>query len=703
MSNMARPQTSRVSLSCLSALALMTATFVTGCAPTTEGVQSPREHDPCVAPLAVLATTVLERDKGQPGEAVVPFEIDPEKYSSTPTGGFPVCVVVTNLNEKPRVIASGSFTIDDIEVFGPSAFNENTAGAMALHELEPGPHELRARLASAPGASVRVQVLMGSARPLPTGPNVGSVLIVPDKETVLSLGGATFTFPPGAVDVPVTVTAIEVSELYAPGNRFVLLPDGMQFEQPFQVELPYDPQRFLSMESTLLEVDSFEIRCGSEWMETSMDFLKSIASTVADYLTSCQLDTPTPRGAPVAGGILWRKPNRNLIVQEIPLGRVGYRVAIKSTPQPGATEPERRRKLRAVTSLLDGTIGDYVGINLSQWAAGNGKGCNLPNVDCGVPNEEERGVGLLVESVFSSNVPGAEHVRYLAPEIDEDGKSGKNYFILIRGGAAGDLYADGFMHYQVNTKYLVNYSDLSEDCGDLPLCDDYSSRCVEYFLKCLVAEQEHAVLIGSKNAIIRSKFDNDTCRRLADDRHTVLGIGTTCTVGEECLLLISTIAGHASGSQICDELVGVYHAKDAIELDGGHSSAIVHSGQLLNPLYPSIDADWYQPARFVANALAVSHVEPLPYVASIEPLTARLGAETEFTIRGGNLPDSTVAWIADCAASTPGVPALPTDGTSQERTFSCTPGGATGPRATVVKQTAGGAVFRDDIEVTFVP
>jgi hypothetical protein len=735
--------TSRI-LESSSVLTVLTAlALAPGCDP-----EDPRARnlDPCETPLQVLATTVLQRDQGKATEAIVPFEVAPEAIVSG-AGGAPVCVVVTSLEEKPRVLASGRFTIDGTEVFGPSAFNQNTTMVTAVQELAPGPHELHARLTSAPGTSVRVHVLLGSAMPLPDDLVSGRAVVVPGEETVLSVAGATLTFPPGAVDAPVTVMAFEVSEPYGLGNRIELRPEGLQFNQPVHVDLPYDPLRLppTVTEEDLLARGAIQVRHHGEWRPTIVDSANNIASATIEHFSHAQTDTWVPLDYSGAGASLWRIADYNVYVAEIPLGRRGYRVAIESTPAADASEPRRERRektLRPVQAHLKNTAGDYLGVNLAQWdprssLAGIRDTCIPFFVDCGDPNEGEEGVGLLLESSFSSE---DETIEYL----DEK----NNYFILISGTEDGGLYAEGFMH------------------DELP---DSREEVADFVKQKAMQEQEggHAVPVGSRNSIRRSKLDDDACREPdPGERQTVLGIGEKCTGGEPCtrtLLLIATIGEEPSNGHICDVL-DVFHATDAIQLDGGRSTGMVHNGALLNKI-----TGWYAPARFVPNALAVSyhhgpsapviatddwagvnrpvevHVtagtasnggsvklhcgsagsnyevafksgwlssgqsvdlefiwgawgkktiycttfdedgRPSPVVPkhvqvaqvdSITPTMATLGTATPFSMSGHNLPDTTVVWIPFCEGPTPGEDTLYTRGDSRRREFTCTPGGA---------------------------
>ncbi|ACY15446.1 hypothetical protein Hoch_2929 [Haliangium ochraceum DSM 14365] len=807
----------------LGSLALMSSMVLAGCAPASESAQNTSEHDPCATPLAVLATTVLDRDTGQPSEAVVPFEIDPEEFSSTPSGGFPVCVVVTNLNEKPRALSSGKFTIDDVEVFGPSAFNQNTPGAMALHELEAGPHELRARLASAPGASVRVQVLMGSAQPLPVGPNIASVLVVPDEETILSLGGATFTFPPGAVDAPVMVTAIKVVEAYTIGDLFEMLPDGMQFHEPVQAELPYEPERLPPnvTEAELIELDAIQVRNAGEWRTTVVDTNNRIASATIEHFSPSEVGTRVKLEYNEGVGRYYPMEDHNVQVVEIPLGHPGYRVSVQETPRIDGS-----RELWPLTIHTREIENDYASINLSTWRTwGDNVKVKLPtfpfspcsgdtdpeenpscyrcptdHVDCGARPEEGNdpyriGRGFLVESLFHHSTSQSEG------HLDTK----KNYFMLLRERGLG-------LEYMAFTKegLLREAKDNAMRDPQITCIPKKDEACVAAFVRSQAGvEYEHtgghAVLIGSRNSILTSQSEEDEedlceekykrgeCCEPKNGRLTVLAVGEDCEVGDQCLLLITTLGKYESNGRVC-EVLSEFKVKDAIQLDGGHSTGMVRNGVFLNELTKN-----YVPARFVPNALTISFDESAPpteptsptitspdwaarnrgtevsvvagvapgqtsvtlhcsshgsnhekaikfrnlpsgttkdilfswttsgaktiycttfaqdgtpstpsvkhvnvaYVESIEASDgeARLGELTEFTIRGENLPDSTAAWIAGCVGDDT---SLPTDGTPQERTFSCTPSGDEGDHASVVKHQSDGVILRDDIEIEFV-
>lgn len=687
----------------LSALALMSSMVLAGCAPASESAQNTSEHDPCATPLAVLATTVLDRDTGQPSEAVVPFEIDPEEFSSTASGGFPVCVVVTNLNEKPRALSSGRFLIDDVEVFGPSAFNQNTPGAMALHELEAGPHELRARLASAPGASVRVQVLMGSAQPLPVGPNIASVLVVPDEETVLSLGGATFTFPPGAVDAPVVVTAIEVSVPYGLGNLFELLPDGMQFNRPVRAEVPYDLGRLPPDESPkeFLARGALKLRHVNEWLDTEVNTESNVTSAHIAHFSFVQNGTPEVQKKVSDVGIEWEILDYNMLVAEIPLNHAGLHVEIKATTAEMQEDDfvGPAYTLRSVTEHVEGLDSQHFAINLSMWAPndetarkwhGEGEGCDEIEEHCGrddnpkccsCPPEHPDcgntlsapGIGRLLDTAISTEDP---MINFISEE--------PNYYILISGNHRDGLAAVGLPGPLDEVGILRRLREETQKPGG------------------------HAVFIGSDTSLIAG--EGDICTEPdREEAHTVVGIGTDCTNEGECLIMLSTIEPrlvwreHPLGKDFCTVLRDHFSATDAIRLDGGSSASMVRNGELRNPKNKIwISSEW-EPARRVVNALAVSYTGPVPYVESLTPLDPRLGEKTEFTIRGGNLPDSTAAWIASCVGGgdTKG-PSFSTVGDREERKFSCTPRWGIGERDTVIKDSPGGVVLRDDIKVTFI-
>ena len=85
----------------------------------------------------------------------------------------------------------------------------------------------------------------------------------------------------------------------------------------------------------------------------------------------------------------------------------------------------------------------------------------------------------------------------------------------------------------------------------------------------------------------------------------------------------------------------------------------------------------------------IPEVDDEVVVASVTPVTATLNELTEFTITGANLPDTLVAWIAECEGLTYD------SKSSTEVKFSCTPSWNPGEKEVQVKDAPGGSLLHE--------
>lgn len=606
--------------------------------PDQTGMPDSQDLDPCTTPLRVLATIVLERDKGKPSETTLPFELSPEAVGSSALGA-PVCVTVTSLEAKPHVLASGRFTIDDKQILGPSSFNENTTTATAIRLLAAGPHALTARIASAPGTRVRVNVLLGSAKPLPDDLVSSAAVVVPDKQTTINVAGAKLTFPVGAVDAPMPVTAFETVEPYGLSNRIELLPDGMKFNKPVTIELPYDPMRLPATvtEADLLALNAIQVHHAGEWRPTTIDSANHVATALLDHFSAAQVESFVPLQYGGAGSELWRDARNHVFIARIPLNKPGFQASILATKL--TTNPNNGdalgvdsagkaafelKQVKDHLAQIDGAKYQKLGLNLGTWV---GLTCDkdsffFDDPDCGGNDTSiyGTGIGRPLFTARSTESPGDSYYRAIscAPPngtkcvgvapCDFDGVTSTpvciDEYLIMVGTAKGGLQAKAFSkndYYEADK----SFSDPS---------------------------YEHAILMGSTTSLVRTTLDKNTNKLVttyrdpadlgknADpERRSVVGFSDkylilVATIGEDTLdgsALLAVLKGDDDNSVFKNDKI-----KNAILLDGGHSTSMVRNAELVNPLREGLLSGNFSfaPARRVIDALAVSYESAVPII-----------------------------------------------------------------------------------------
>ncbi|WP_438002925.1 phosphodiester glycosidase family protein [Sorangium sp. So ce321] len=586
------------------------------------------EGDACKNVVRVLATSVITREKGKPEETALPFEVKPEAVPLQ-GGTVPVCVSVTSVEAKPRVLASGRFMLDGEELLGPSAFNQNTETAAATRELGAGSHMLTARIASAPGTKLRVYVYQASTtQPLADAPVLGRDMVLPDRETRIVVAGATFTFPAGAVDAPVPVIIYPRAQPYGLGDRFELMPDGLRFEKPVPVEIPYDPSNLppTQTEAELLARDALRVLHDAEWRPTTVDPASRTLRATIEHFSAVGPGSVEPITRSFAGYDLTTDDTNGVYIASFPLGQNGYRVSIHADlPLPQDPNPDPKplpadyawHALKPVTEHVKQLHTEHIAINATPWGALTGDPdddfrCGehywCAHEDEGRPRQSRIGIGT-----FSWSVRSTENI-----ELSHDSAK-ENERLMVIGASEQDGLEASLWPRQFYDVAKLKMDQIKAKPGG------------------------HAVMLGSTIWPI-NKFakPSDTCTYLTnhtgvqDDENTVVAIygDPKCAGCKRELRLISSMSGRHLYHQLCsDVLTG--DVWDAIVLDGGNSTAMVRNGQLFDE--PA--ANEFKPARNVANAFAISYTRTPTHPRIDAPACAVAGVATDITVATGTDPD----------------------------------------------------------------
>ncbi|WP_437751951.1 hypothetical protein [Sorangium sp. So ce1389] len=572
-----------------------------GQAPATPG-SSLSENDACKNVVRVLATSLITRKKGAPEETGIPFEVDAEGVPAGET--VPVCVSVTSVEAKPRVLAAGRFALDGEEVLGPSDFNQNAVNASATRNLEAGSHTLTARIASAPGTKVRVYVYEGSKTPPFADASVmGSAVVVPDQETKITVAGGTFTFLAGAVDAPVPVTIVPVPELYGIGTRFDLYPEGLQLQKPVPVAIPYDPTSLPSTqtEAELLAANAIQVLHDDEWRQTNVDASNRMLHATIEHFSGPKPATTIPISRPFAGYDLYTDDDRGVYIASLPLGRVGYHVSVRAERlyEDPNTDPKELPdwynwyQLKPVTEHVKGLPAPFVAINATAWGALSGDAnddfkCNAwagwclgSKQDLGSTREGRIGVGTFSWSVKTTEPTTLFQGRYEIVDHESKIKNANGESLMVIGSSAqGGLEA-----------HLWPYSQYADADAKL---NEIKSK-----------PGGHAVLLGANiwnvNRTIKA---GDPCEEVPDSPSTIVAIAGDgeCTTCKRRLLLITSMYERNIKEKLCKIDEG-YHVIDAIAFDGGDSPMMVQNHRRI---FDNQSHD-YGPARNVVNALALAY------------------------------------------------------------------------------------------------
>lgn len=569
--------------------------------------QSFAENDTCKYITRVLATSVITREEGKPQETTLPFEVH--------TGPVPVCVSVTSIEAKPRVLAAGRFALDGEEVLGSSTFNQNTVTAAATRELRAGSHTLNVRLGSAPGTKVRVYVHEASKTPpFADALVVATGVLVPDKETTIDVAGGTFTFPVGAVDAPVEVTIVPEQELYGIGNRFDLYPDGLQFNVPVPVAIPYDP---MSLPSTHAEVDllaaeAIKVLHDGEWRQTTVAPNRILQATIEHFSHAKPgIVIPVPREFP--GYQLYTDDSNGVHIAAFPLGQTGYHASIHAERVMGDPNQDSRwakdkwYKLKPVTAHVAALSTPFIAINATSAGAWSGDanddfrcnwGCGLPlTCDCadmGYTGQDHIGTGTFSWSVNTTE----PSVLFSGQQEVADDKSTIKKANIERLMVIGSTDQDGL--------YARFWPETSQN-----RYEDATKQLEE-----MKNKGGHAVLLGSNIWDINKSNDPaDPCTGQPDDTYTFVAIAQECSNCARHLLLITSMADRSIKDKLCN-IVDLYHIQDAMALDGGDSTMMVQNGA---QLFKNTSAN-YKPARNVVNAFAIAPAMSIsaPSCASVD-------------------------------------------------------------------------------------
>lgn len=583
-----------------------------GAGPGAGGAAAVPELDPCKTPVQVLATSVFEREKGKPEQATLPFQIGPEAAASGPAS-VPVCVMVTSLRPKPKVLASGIFAIDGTPLLSPSAFNQNTPTVTAMQRVSAGAHTLTADLRSEPGASVRVYVLLGGVAPLPDDVVSSTVVVLPDQETTLSVAGATLTFPAGAVDASMPVTGIEVVEPYGLSNRIELLPDGLHFNKPVAIAMHYDPLRMppTVTEAELLAKDAIQVQHAGEWRLTTVTASSHLATATLDHFSGAQVASKDPLQHPYYGGLLTEDRDHQLFILSIPLKTAGFYADLQytyittnidpNTDKPIDSDSQGRKpfELKQVIDHIKDVHGNKYGINTSQWDPISTSLCK-DSPDYGINDTGGNvGLGRPIWTTFSSAYPEADYVSRttclgspIGPIIDKKTCGSTQTNLCVE-----DAEYDGI--YDCDDEYSILVKTTS---GGIVARAVPKTALREAKLEVDEAgTDERAFLIGSNSSLIKN--GNGLCQEPNSDRQSVLALSA------DKLFLLSTTGTSASNS-VCSVLQNL-GVRDAILLDGGKSAGMVHNENIMNPLSESwwlcTDGTKFNPARRVINAISITH------------------------------------------------------------------------------------------------
>lgn len=329
----------------------------------------------CSAPYQLLAAKTVERTPGPPTEANLPFSI-PEDLALASGNTTKLCVQVTNLRDKPHRVSSATFTLDGIPVIEPSAFNQNVASVATTTTAAAGDHLLHARVVSTPGALISVLVygLLPDTLTLTDGAlNAASAVLTPAMPTVLSLPGATFTFPEGTVRAPVEVTVAEYLQPVSLSNLFHLLPTGLILDKPVTVELKYDANALPPEESeaTLTNDGMIRVRHDETILDTQVDADEHLARASIDHLSRVEVILLRTRLFKSPGIIREVDDVRNVILAYAPAGNAAYTVHILSEKFDESLDGLNRPALilKQVTEHVQPlSATERVAINLSIWS-----------------------------------------------------------------------------------------------------------------------------------------------------------------------------------------------------------------------------------------------------------------------------------------------------------------------------------------------